>query len=144
MTVEDELHHSPPAHVAHYYGDAVRQFFIVLAILILLGAPWYGSSLRIELPFEVIGALILVTLAALVNPHQKSIMVANAVVAGVGAVVYQMWALFGWEDGTVIQFVLREGIAILFLAAFYFSMKTVRAFLLHKIGKHDEVGEFDD
>lgn len=130
--------------VPHYYGDTIRQLFIVNAGLILIGAPFYADSLRAELPFEILGALILAGLAALVNPHKRSFLFANAIAAGVGLLLYETWALSAYETSTWTQFVLRELIAIVFLFAFYFSVKTVRAFVLHQIGKSERVGEFDE
>ncbi|MBI2612736.1 hypothetical protein HYW59_02900 [Candidatus Kaiserbacteria bacterium] len=131
-------------HVSHYYGDQVRQLFFVAAALMLIGAPFYADSLRVELPFEVAGALILVALAALANPHNRTVFLACAIVSGVGVAIYEMWALYGFEDSTWVQFGLREAIAVILLIAFYFNMKTVRAFVLHQVGKHDEAGEFDE
>lgn len=141
-------YHPPPfpyeSHISHYYGDQVRVLFVVAAGLMLIGAPWYANSLRTELPFEITGALILVALAALINPHKKSLILATAVAAGVGAVVYETWALYEYFDSTWTEFILRQTIASVFLFSFYFSMKTVRAFALHQVGKHDEAGEFDE
>ena len=122
-------------HVSHYYGDTVRQLFIGGAALMLVAAPFYAEALRTEFPFEIAGALVLVALAALANPHQRIIFMAGAVAAGVGAVIYQTWALFTYSESTWMQFVLREAIAVIFLVAFYFNMKTVRAFVLHTVGK---------
>ncbi len=130
--------------VSHYYGNQVRQLFIAAAALILIGAPFYADSLRSELPFEIAGALVLVALAAVANPHNKSIFFMSAIVAGTGLAIYETWALNWYFESTWVQFVLREVIAVLFLVAFYFNVKTVRAFLLGKIGHHDEVGEFDE
>ena len=130
--------------ISHYHGDAVRQLFASAAALMLIGAPFYSDFLRAELPFEIAGALVLVALAALMNPHNKSIFTAAAIVSGIGFTVFEMWTLYSYRDSTWAQFVLRELISIIFLAGFYFSMKTLRAFLLHKIGKHDEAGEFED
>jgi hypothetical protein len=130
--------------VAHYYGDHVRTVFIVVAGLMLVTAPFYGNSLRVELPFEILGALVLVAIGALANPHNKWVFMAGAVAAGVGLVIYEMWALYGYQEGTIVQFVLRELIALLFLAGFYFNMKTVRAFLLHKVGRREGIGEFEE
>ncbi len=137
-------HTSYVEHVPHYYGDYVRILFLSATGLMLLGAPFYADSLRIELPFEIVGALVLAALAALANPHSKTVLAADAIAAGVGMVVYGTWALFSYSESTWVQFILRQGIAIVFLAAFYFSMKTVRAFLFHKVGKHDEAGEFEE
>ena len=143
MDVGDYAPHQPAAHVAHYYGDAVRQLFVAAAALMLIGAPFYADSLRSELPFEIFGPLILFALAALANPHNKSVFMAGAVASGTGLVIYETWALYTYFESTWLQFILREMIAIVFLTGFYFSMKTVRAFILHTIGKHDEVGEFE-
>ena len=131
-------------HIPHYYGDAVRQLLIAAAAFILIGAPFYADTLRTELPFEITGAVILVALAALANPHNKLIFLAGAIASGVGLVVYETWALYTYSDSTWLQFILRQAIAIVFLAGFYFNMKTVRAFVLHRVGKHDEVGEFEE
>ncbi len=130
--------------VAHYYGDQIRQLFIGIAGVMLAGAPFYADELRMEFPFEVVGALILVALAALANPHKRFIFIASAVAAGIGTAIYEVWALYSYEDSTWLQFALRQAIASMFLIAFYFSMKTVRAFMLHKVGKHDTAGEFDE
>src|SRR3989344_6031518 len=128
----------------HYYGDIVRQLFIAGAILIVVGAPFYADSLSAELLYEILAALILAGLAALVNPHNKPLLLANAIAAGVGLVVYAFWGLSEYSTSTWVQFILRELIAIIFLVAFYFSMKTVRAFILHQIGKRETVAEFDE
>lgn len=130
-------------HVLHYYGDYVRILFVCAAAAMLIGVPFYGNWLHLELPFVVVGAAILVALAAISNPYRKSIHFANSVAAGVGMVLYEIWALYAYAESTWLQFSLRQLIAILFLVAFYFSMKTVRAFLLHQVGKHDQVGDFD-
>jgi hypothetical protein len=140
-----EEYHAQPffGHVPHYYGDHVRQLFIVAAALMLIAAPFYTDALRVQLPFIIIGALVLAAIAALANPLKQSVFIAGAIASGVGLVVYESWALFMYSESSWPEFVLREGIAIVFLIAFYFNMKTVRAFVLHRIGKYGEAGEFD-
>lgn len=131
------------ASVPHYYGDAVRRLQVSGAVAILIAHPFYANDLRPELPFTILGALVLVALAALTNPHNKTLVVADVIAAGVGMLVYQAWALFEYESSTWLEFGLRQGIAILFMMTFYFSTKTMRAMLLGQIGKHEELGEFD-
>ena len=128
--------------VSHYYGDLVREFFLGAAAVMLFTAPFYGDNIRAEFPFIVIGALIVVCLAALTNPWKKLILTADAVVAGVGMIVYQIWALDGYGIASYTAFVFREAISILFMFAFYFSVKTVRAMVLHQIGKRASPDEF--
>lgn len=129
--------------IAHYHGDTMRQLFIAAVVLMVVGAPFYADELRIELPFLIVGALSFAFLAALANPHKRLIFMVGAVAAGLGFVIYETWALYTYAESSWLQFILREIIAIVFLVAFYFSTKTVRAFMLGRIGKHDEVGEFD-
>ncbi len=130
--------------VPHYYGDIVRQLMLGASALMLFGAPFYGDYLHVELPFEVFGALVFVALAALTNPWKKMALAADAIGAGVGMVIYQTWALYGYGQVSPVAFVLREALAILFMFAFYFSVKTVRAMVLHQIGKREQAGEFDE
>lgn len=132
------------APIPHYHGNVVRQLLITAVILMLVGAPFYAGSLKIQLPFLVVGALLLASVAAIANPHKRWVFIAGAGAAGIGFAVYEMWSLYQYTESTWMQTVLRQIIALIFLVAFYFSMKTIRAFTLHKIGKHDEVGEFDD
>ena len=128
--------------VSHYYGDFVREFLLGGAVVMLFTAPFYADELRAELPIEVITAVILVALAAMTSPWKKSILVADAIAAGVVTIVYQIWALNGYGTTTNVIFVLREAISIIFLFAFYFSVKTVRAMVLHQIGKRVSPDEF--
>jgi len=142
--MEEYVRHPFTQSVPHYYGDIVRQLFICTAALMLIAAPFYADSLRVELPFEIAGALVLVALAALVNPHKKSVMVANAVASGVGLVIFETWTLYAYQASSWVQVGLRQLLALLFLVAFYFSVKTVRAFVMHQVGRQAEAGEFED
>lgn len=128
--------------VPHYYGDYVRQFMLGAAALMLFTAPFYGESIRTELPFIVIGTLVLVALAAATNPWKQNVMTYDAIASGVGLTIFQTWAVWGYEESTLLAFVFRQALALIFLAAFYFSVKTVRAMILHQIGKRDSNEEF--
>lgn len=130
--------------VPHYYGDYVRQFFLGGSALMLLAAPFYAENLKGELPYEVAGAIVLVMLAALTNPWKQWIMVANAIVAGILVAVYQSWALFGYDGDDLIPFVLRQAVALAFLFAFYFAVKTCRCMMLGQVGKRAHFGEFEE
>lgn len=130
--------------IAHYYGDNVRVIFLILAALMLFGAPFYSSALTVEMPFVVIGAFVLVCLAALTSPHSRIVMTANVVAAGVGVVMYGGWSLFGYQTGTPVDFILREAVAFTFLLSLYFSLKTLRAMHMNQIGKEPSGGDFND
>lgn len=112
--------------VPHYYGDIVRQLFIAAAAFLLVGAPFYASDLQAELAFDVLGALILVCLAAFTSPQGRLILLADTVVAGVGMLIFEYWALANYQTTAIVAVVIRQAIALIFLFAFYFAGKTLR------------------
>lgn len=130
--------------VPHYYGDVIRQLFVAGAVVMLVAAPFYTEDLRMQFPLILLGAIVFVGLAALTNPHNKGVIIADAIAAGVAVFLYETWAFFDYTSSTWFEFGLREIIALNFMAAFYFSLKTLRAMLLRQIGKREVVGEFDE
>ncbi|MFZ2556094.1 MAG: hypothetical protein WAZ27_02205 [Minisyncoccia bacterium] len=145
---EDGVMHLPdlrtgPA-VAHYYGDYVRQIFIIAGVAMLIFAPLLISRSPTLLPFQVGGAIILVFLAALTNPQKMWVLIADSLAAGIGIVVFEALALAAYSAGNWLAFIVVEAITILFLLAFYFSLKTVRAMMHHQIGKRPRFGDFQE
>ncbi len=135
-----DLHIGP--HIPHYYGDYVRQIFMLCGAAMLIFSPFLAASLPAALPFEIGGALIVAFLGALTNPARQISMVADAIVAGIGVVTYELLALNAFSSGAMIGFVEREALAIAFLFAMYFSIKTLRNMAFHTIGKKISVSEF--
>lgn len=135
--------HQEIPRISHYYGDVSRQLLVAAAATMLIGSPIYGDSLRLQFPFIVTGTLILVAFAALTNPRYMWVSIGSSVASGVGVLAYGMWSMIGYTSENPIAFVLRMAIAIVFLFAFYYSLKTVRSFTLHQIGKRDSVDEFE-
>ncbi len=129
--------------IPHYYGDAARQLLLGAAALMIIASPLYSNNLRAAFPFIMVGALVAVAFAALTNPRDVWVSIGNAIISGVGAVVYTTWGIYEYEAINPIAFMLRVAIGIIFLFAFYFSVKTVRAFMLRQIGKLDAVDDFE-
>lgn len=125
------------AYIPHYYGDIVRGLFIAATLLMLVSSPLYAESLRTALPVLVIAAVVLIALAALTNPRSVVITRLNAAAAGVGVIVFEIWALMAFNLGALLGFVLLEAVAILFVFAFYFSLKTLRAMIMGLIGNDE-------
>ncbi len=124
--------------IPHYHGDYVRQLMLAGVALMLIASPMYVNSYSAQIPFIVFGAIIVVGLAAITNPRRRSIFVINSAITGALAAIYGLWGLFGYPASSMTTFVLRVAIALLFLFAFYFSMKTLRAMILHDVGRPDE------
>lgn len=130
--------------IPHYHGDTVRLFLLGAAALLLFASPLYADSLKDQFPFLVFGAFVSVAVAALTDPHKRLSLMADAVVSGVGMTAYAGWGLLGYESADLVAFVLRLAVAAIFLFAFYFSLKTVRAFALGEVGRRDRFGVLSD
>lgn len=128
--------------IPHYYGDHVRRIFIGLAAAILIFAPFWSNYASFTLPFEILGAVIIVILAALTNPKNSLVMMGNSIAAAIGVILNETIALFAYLDGSIFIFFGREALAFSFIFALYFALKTVRAMRLGQIGKREPPGEF--
>lgn len=130
--------------IPHYYGDGVRMLFLAAAIMMLGGAPFYTDTLSLRLPYLIVGAVIAVALAAATSPWSPRAMRLNAIASGIGAVIFEYWALWYYQSSTPLEFVLRQAIALIFMFAFYFSLKTLRAMLTGTMGKEADQNEFEN
>ena len=127
-----------PKQIPHYYGDRVRALFIVAAALWLLVLPFYPSILPFYPFLQVPFIVLLVIFAALTSPKKMWVMMYNVLLAALGVVIFEITAIYFFQEGTIFEFLIREVLVILFLAALYFSLKTVRAMYSHQIGKKSE------
>lgn len=126
----------PFASIPHYYGDAVRELLVGAAALMLLGTPFYPDLLSIGIMPQVAAAVIIAILAALTSPRLTSTLILDAVIAAIGLVVFESAAIDAYHDGSPSLFVLREALAVVFLFALYFSLKTVRSMFQHRVAHH--------
>jgi hypothetical protein len=136
-----QVYGQPFGSIEHYYGDVIRQFFVGIAILIGVCIP-FSDNIRLGVAIGVPVVVVLVLLAGLTNPHGNFIMVCDAAASVVGFFLAEMMAIGAYNAGSLVALAILEFIAILFLATSYFSIKTVRAMALHKIGKKNAAGEF--
>lgn len=119
--------------VPHYHGDMVRLFLLGAGVLILLTTPFYVNLLPYNVTIEVGAAIAVVVFAALTNPYKRWVIGADAIIAIVGIVAFELAAISAYLDERYILFALREGLALLFLFALYFSVRTFRAMTLRQI-----------
>lgn len=130
--------------IPHYYGDYVRQIFVVTGAAMLLLAPLLVNRAPGILPFQIGGAIVLVVLAALTNPKKLWVLMADSLAAGIGVVVFESLAIAAYAAGSWFYFIALEIVTIAFLFALYFSLKTVRTMMLGMVGKRSTFGEFAD
>lgn len=152
VELNPDAYTSPPAipklglqykRVPHYHGDPVRQLFVFIAVLSAVVLPLWGNLLPFGTMFQIVGALILVLLAGLTNPHGTIVAIVDVVFAAAGAFLFEAAAIYFYDVDPMKLFLVREIVAILFLFALYFSVKTLRAMLLGQVGHIAPQGEFE-
>ncbi len=131
-------------NIPHYYGDRVRELFVIAAVVSFVVIPLWGDLLPYGTFTQVIAGVLLVLLAGLTNPHSKAVLVADAIVSGVSVLLLETTAISLHLVQSTELFLARELSAVLLLVAFYFSVKTLRAMALGKTGKGARPNEFSD
>jgi len=131
-------------NIEHYYGDYVRALFLGAAVLSAVAIPLFGDLLPFGTFVQVGSALLLVLLAGLTNPHSRVLMVYDVVVSGLGVFLLESAAISFYAADTAQLFAAREVGALALLFAFYFSIKTLRAMMLGKVGKMEKPWEFEN
>jgi|SRR3989344_2745505 len=129
--------------VPHYYGDVARILMLLGAGFALLVIPFSSGFLHDAFILDIIVGLAIVASAALTNPYSKLLAASDTALSGFAVVLFEMDAFQNYQAGELLTFVFYEGISILFVLAFYFSLKTLRAFMLHQVGRRDSLADFD-
>ncbi|MBI2109217.1 MAG: hypothetical protein HYT93_03525 [Parcubacteria group bacterium] len=116
----------------HYYGDYVRNMFLIGAVIVLLSLPLFTHLLATPIIYPILVVGVLVVAAGFANPAQKWTMILNVAVAAMGIVFFEYQALLTERMATHVDlhknifFLESHALALLFLFALYFSIKTVR------------------
>ena len=123
--------HSVLPKVRHYYGDTVRSLFLVAGLLLLAEFLFDRDFLQFNFTIGILGVLILTFLAGYTSPESKIVVFWNVLFSSVAFFFSEYLALADYsQKETILRvvFLLRQGVAILFLLALYFSVKTWRGF----------------
>src|SRR5690348_7517334 len=113
-------------NIAHYYGDFVRQLFIFSAILLAVAIPIGGDLLPFGLFFQIATVIVLVVLAGLTAPKSETVLLMDALVAGLGLLLVEGMAISNYQSQSFLVFLTREAVAVMLLFALYYSIKTIR------------------
>lgn len=111
----------------HYYGDLIRKFFMTAAVIMVIGLPFIGTYIPMPTFVSVLAILVLGILAGFMSPAHKWLMVINSIVSGLAFVVFESYSIKFYYSNQAIFFVVNQGLALLFLAALYYSTKSWRA-----------------
>ncbi len=116
----------------HYYGDNVRKFFIVGAVIMLVTLPILRDLISIPLMVSLLTILIISIAAGLTNPRYLWVAFLNTVIAGGALLIFEYYAVDAYARYSLqnLLFLTNQILAINFLAALYYSVKTIRGMWL--------------
>ncbi|MDE2071134.1 MAG: hypothetical protein KGI70_00130 [Patescibacteria group bacterium] len=117
----------PERGVRHYYGDIVRWLFVAAALVMIVALPVYPDLIAYPVSLQLAWAVVLIVFAALTSPRRAWPSFGDAILAVLGLVLFETIAISAYEGSAWVPFMLREGFAVLYALALYFSIKTVRA-----------------
>ncbi len=121
---------SPNRDILHYYGDQVRVLLFIAGFIMLISLPFFKDLIPQPINFSIVAIVIVSFLAGLTNPKQVWTIYLDLVASLIGFLVFEYYAIT--NSGNLLNgfFVINQTLALLLLAAFYFSTKSLRGFYL--------------
>lgn len=116
----------------HYYGDTVRIFLITGAVLMLVTLPVFRNLISMPLWLSLIAILAIGVAAGLTNPVRAGSAWLNVFIAGAALLIFEYYAVdaYGRYGFGSFLFIADQLLALDFLIALYYSVKTVRGMLV--------------
>lgn len=118
--------------IEHYYGDIVRNIFIVAGIIMVVMLPFFSSLIKVPITLSIVAILALAIFAGFLNPKQLWIIVSNSIISIVACAVFEYYAVTSYLNLdpsvslNVRFFWVNQFLAILFFVAIYLSVKSFR------------------
>ncbi len=120
--------------VPHYFGHTIRRFFFIIAFVMLATLPFFKAETAVPVAYSVL-AIVAVTFAAgYTNPHSRWILIFDSLISLLGLIIFGFHSILGYSKYGMMDgvrhflFYTDHLIALCFLAAFYFSVKSVRGY----------------
>jgi hypothetical protein len=111
----------------HYHGDKVRNIYLLMAVIMLISTPFCSAELPVSTTNSVIGILILSLFAGLTTPRSRFIIVFDFLISLAVLFVFGYQFVNSYSAGSIGLFFLSNLVlALLSIAAVYFSSKTLR------------------
>jgi hypothetical protein len=116
----------------HYYGDTIRKLFFAAAFVMLFFMPFFNTYIPLSIRQGLLVILALSLFSGLTNPKLMWIAVMDMIISAVSVFIFGYYAVDAYLQYTAkdLYFWVNHILAVLFLVSLYFSIKTVRGFLL--------------
>lgn len=110
----------------HYYGDTVRVLFLIAGIALMIITATYRDTVNVPVSMSMLGAIILVLSAGFTAYKQHIMVFVDFIVALFSTFFFESIVLYGSYNRNDSLFWIYQGLALIFLVALYFSVKTLR------------------
>lgn len=125
--------------VAHYYGDAVRRFFMLGGALMIVTLPFFIDLLPVTVYVSLFAILFVGFFAGIANPRQLWVAILNVLISVAASAVFEYYAVATYLGPVTSQtrwfMWVNQALALNFFLAVYFSTKTLRGMYLQRPGK---------
>ncbi len=129
MYMDGKHPYSP--EMMHYYGDIVRRLFLLGAAIMLLAYPFFSAQIGGDPTYSLIGMILLVMAAGITNPRQRWIALLNVLFAAIATFNFESHAITFWAPPAPRAiFIVDQILAVIFLVALYYAVKTLRGMYL--------------
>lgn len=112
--------------IPHYYGNIVRNIFLICGILLLVTLPFLKDSISSPLFFSIFSILVLTFFAGVTTPKHRGIIVSDIGISIVFFGLFTYRAVSHFDRIWDLFFLTHIVLACLCLLAFYWSLKTFR------------------
>ncbi|HZZ99226.1 MAG TPA: hypothetical protein VFK07_00755 [Candidatus Paceibacterota bacterium] len=121
-----------PAPLLHYHGHIVKRLFFVAAVVMLIGLPFFSNRLPIHTVLSLTLIVAIGLFSGFTNPVKRWPVFIDTIISIIGTLVFEYYAAdyyqtFGIKD---IVFWVSQILAVLFVVALYYGIKTLRAMML--------------
>lgn len=116
----------------HYYGDTIRKFFFASAFIMLFLMPFFTDYIPTTVRQGLLVILGISIFSGLTNPRLFWVAVIDGVISVLGVFIFGYYSVDSYLRYTAQDpfFWANELLAMMFLASLYFSIKTIRGFLV--------------
>lgn len=121
----------------HYYGDTIRKFFFAAAFIMLFLMPFFTDYIPTTVRQGLLVILGLSVFSGLTNPRLLLVAIMDGIISFVCVFVFGYYSVDAYLRYTSSSpyFWANQLLAMIFLASLYFSIKTVRGFLIADTSK---------
>jgi hypothetical protein len=123
----------------HYYGDVVRRLFLVGAFIMALSLPFFWEDISLPLYITIFAVIVVDIAAGVTTPAKFWSSVLNLLVSILAVISFEYYAVRSYTNirEEAYFFLTNQVLAIIFLLALYYSVKTVRGTWILTGGRFD-------